>query len=151
VAGLDFLQRWWSLSWPGPFPLDAGGPLLMLAFGLGFGVAFLFVAWLVEAAGAVITLGLSKRRSLGLSLAANLASTLVGFEVMVVLFWQTRPLMLSFVWCFLLGISVLVEAPIWWVGTRKEGVSPGRVVVMVVGLNGVSYLLGALGMSLLSP
>ncbi len=120
----------------------------MLAFGLGFGLAFLFVAWLVEAAGAVITLGLSKRRSLGLSLAANLASTLVGFGVMVALFWQTRPAMLSFLWWLLLGISVLVEAPVWLLGTRKEGVPPGRVVIVVVGLNGVSYLLGALGMFL---
>ncbi len=138
---------------------DAGGPILFMMFGMGWGVLFWIVAGLVEAS--IMGWGLKVRfkQALGISLLANLISSAVGLVLVIgatwLNLWQESVVIVMWFW---LGIvSVGVETPVWRLSLRSQQVRLGEVIAFCALANVVGYIViigviwligGLLGMSI---
>ncbi len=130
---------------PLPGPLDAGVALVLLVLGLTWLLVWFVAVVLLEAGLAVVGLGLSWWRALGVSFAANGFAALVGLALILAVGWHTRPWAVTpGLWWGLAALSVLLEVPWWLWATRGSALSRRRVVLVVLLMQAASYLLGTL-------
>ena len=134
----------WKVAQGSPF-WDAGGPLLVVIFGAGWGALFWFEIWAAEA---VVMFNFLKNvrmeRALGLSFVANLASSAAGVFLLLLLLShvaeeEMSPFALSLAWLGLGAVSVGIETPIWKLGTRSLGISWRRMGIFCVLANLAGY------------
>ncbi len=142
------------VAFPTPPPYwaaDAGGPLLVLVFGLAWGLLFWIVAALVEALTMYVALRPSLLRALGLSLLANFISSIVGFIGCSFAFLALTPpfseeeamIRLWTGWIVLGLVSIGIEVPIWaWgLGNIPGPISRERIVGFCALANVLGYVV----------